>query len=177
MTTVTKKKKKDDYGHSVAKYYLEQDLLDGTIPLDWREMSYKDAFKTRPEFAQFDGARLFQGRLQRARARAKGNRNNSAQELAALKADRLIYPEKTTDHRGNPVWEGSQAQAYLILDVRLGNHKGIKPEAFHQTRQAYQDFPLDVFRNHIYQQVCRVKWVAHLKNDQRAKFNLPPEST
>jgi len=61
---VAKKKKKEDYGHSAAKYYLEQDLLNGKIPLDWRQMSHQTAFATRLEFAQFDGARLFQGHLQ-----------------------------------------------------------------------------------------------------------------
>jgi len=90
-------------------------------------MSHQAAFASRPEYAQFDGARLFQGRLQRARARAKADRNTGAQELAALKADRLIYPEKTMDHHGNPLWEGSQAQAYLIMDIRLCNHKNILP--------------------------------------------------
>jgi len=178
MTTIVakKKKNKDDYGHSAAKYYLEQDLLDGTIPLDWRAMSYQVAFASRPEYAQFDGARLFQGRLQRARARAKADRNTGAQELAALKADRTIYPEKTTDHCGNPLWEGSQAQAFLIMDVRLGNHKNIKPADFRLTRTVYLQFPLDVFRNHIYQQEKREKWVAHLQRTQKKKFNLSDEA-
>lgn len=125
-----------------------------------------------PEFAQFDGARLFQGRLQRARARAKANRNTGAREMAALKKDRELFPEKTTTHRGGPVWEGSLAQKYLILDVRLGNHKKMPPKDFHMSRPAYSAFPLTVFRNHVYQQEKRIKWVAHLQNQQKKKYNL-----
>jgi len=173
---VAKKKKKDDYGHSAAKYYLEQDLLTGKIPLDWRAMSFQTAFATRPEFAQFDGTRLFQGRLQRARARAKADTNTGAKELAALKKDRERYPTKTTDHHGNPVWEGSQAQAYLIMDVRLGNHKNIKPSDFRLTRAVYSAFSLKVFRNHIYQQEKREKWVAHLQREQKKKYSLPDDA-
>lgn len=174
---VAKKKKKKDYGHSAAKYYLEQDLLTGKIPLDYRQMSYQQAFATRPEFAQFDGARLFQGRLQRARARAKKDGSTGAEEMAALTEDRKQYPEKTTTHDGFPVWEGSLAQKYLILDVRLGNHTKYTPEEFQRTRPAYSQFPLSVFRNHIYQQVKRIKWVAHLQEKEKKKFNLTDDDS
>jgi len=116
------KKKKKDYAHSTAKYLLEQDLVTGKIPLDAKKMSSKDAYASRPEFAMHQGERLFPNRLSRSRKAARENKNTSALESAALANDRKIYPKKTTDQRGRPLWEGSAAQKKLIKDVKKGRH-------------------------------------------------------
>jgi len=96
--------------------------------------------------------------------------------VAALKKDREQFPKKMTTHNGDPVWEGSRAQAYLIMDVRLGNYKNVKPADFHLTCTVYSAFSLKVFCNHIYQQEKREKWVAYLQRTQKKKFNLSDEA-
>jgi len=121
------KKKKKDYKHSAVKYYLEKDLIDGTIPLKAKKNDHIDLYKTRPEFSMHDGERLFKSRLTGARSRARKGKSLSETEDAALVHDRTIYPKLTIDRHGRPVWEGSAVQKRLIADVKAGVHLPLKP--------------------------------------------------
>lgn len=169
------KKKKKNYAHSAAKYYLEKDLISGAIPVDSKDMSAEDAFKTRPEFAMHDGACLFKSRLTAARGRARLDKNVSAKESAALEEDRKLFPQKTTDHGGRPLWERSAAQKSLIGDIKNGMHLTMKPHDLWLTRPEYQMFELSVFHGHIQQEELYQKWTTHLHNNEVKNYNLPPK--
>ena len=69
----------------------------------------------------------------------------------ALQADRLVYPIKDKDIRGEPRWEGSQAQALLKEDVANKIHENMEPKELRQMagREAYQQFSLTKFRKHL----------------------------
>jgi len=54
--------RKTDWQYSQAKKLLEQDLRNGTIPLDSSVMGPKEVFVQCPEFAEFDYDR-FRDRL------------------------------------------------------------------------------------------------------------------
>ena len=75
---------------------------------------------------------------------------------AAISIDLMLTPPATHSSRGYPRWSGSDAQLALRNDVNAGIHLNSRPQAMHSTRDVYSDFPLDVFRGHIYQEVrCR----------------------
>jgi hypothetical protein len=42
-------------------------------------------------------------------------------------------------------------------------HETLTPQALHNTQKEYKDYPLLVFRKHIYQEVKRRKFIAQRK--------------
>ncbi len=67
--------------------------------------------------------------------------------------------------KGNyPEWEGSEAQSWLKKDMKAGKHDTLQPMELWETRDAYQLFPLEVFRDHIYQEIRTGKFLNQLKN-------------
>jgi hypothetical protein len=73
----------------------------------------------------------------------------------ALDNDRQLFPEVLGNDagRGYPKWGPSQAKQLLKADVGAGLHKTMTPMELHLSRPEYQEFPLKVFRNHIYQEI------------------------
>jgi len=104
-----------------------------------------------PEFAEVEYER-FRDRLRDLRRAVSLKNNRSASDSAALAHDRLIHPVAAHNHRGEPRWEGSEAQRLLKVDMDNDMHKLMVPEALHHTRQVYMDYPLVVFRKHIEQE-------------------------
>ena len=54
------------------------------------------------------------------------------------------------------------------LDINEGLHEHLTPSELYQSREEYQEFPLQVFRNHIYQEVDSRTKRAH--RYQKKKF-------
>ena len=64
----------------------------------------------------------------------------------------LAYPRGYLTDRGLPFWDTHDAKSLLDEDVRDGTADRLKPKELRETRQPYREFPLDVFRPHIYQE-------------------------
>jgi len=154
-----KKKKKDIWLHSEGRKLLFEDLRTGKIPLDYRQMSAAVAFQLHPEFAEHDGANKFAGRLSRARTNVKKKRETGAAEMALLAADRLVCPKPTHNHRGEPRWEGSAAEAFLKQDVANNKHELMTPKELFDSRPEYKDWSRKVIRKHVEQEVALIKWI------------------
>ena len=70
--------------------------------------------------------------------------------------------------RGNyPEWEGSDAQKLLKKDMEDGRHETMQPMELWETRDTYLLFPLDVFRDHIYQEIRTNKYLKQCKADEK----------
>jgi hypothetical protein len=90
-------------------------------------------------------------------------------DTAAMAHDRLLFPVPTHNHRGEPWWPGSEAQRLLALDVDDNKHITMKPRQLYNTRAEYYDnYPLQVFRDHIYQEVKLRKFVLQYYTGERA---------
>jgi hypothetical protein len=82
---------------------------------------------------------------------------HSARDFAAMINDRLLFPPVATR---KPLWEGSEGQRLLKLDVDEKKHETMTPKQLYQTRPEYFEHnTLLVFRNHIYQEVRLRKFV------------------
>lgn len=146
--------------NSEAKKLLLQDLRDGTIPVDSKSMAPKTVYLLRPEFAEFD-YKNFPGRLRSARQQIISKNNCAASDSTAFAHDRQLYPKAANNHRGEPRWEGSETERLLRLDMDESKHKTMKPQQLYQSRKEYYDnYPLTVFREHIYQEEKRRKFMA-----------------
>lgn len=85
---------------------------------------------------------------------------------------KITHNEKT--RRNYPFWNQHPAAALLCEDERNGTARSMKPQELWNSRTEYKDFPLSVFRKHIYQE--RMKQLAapfwqHKRNKAAAKTN------
>jgi hypothetical protein len=60
-------------------------------------------------------------------------------------------PASNTTSRGCPFWDTHESSKLLEEDEESGRAKELKLIELWKSRLEYQDFPLDVFRKHIYQ--------------------------
>jgi hypothetical protein len=60
-----------------------------------------------------------------------------------------------------------------MTDVHVSDrkHETLTPQALHNTRKEYKDYPLLVFWKHIYQEVKRRKFIAQRKAMAEKKKN------
>jgi hypothetical protein len=163
-----RKKKESNWQNSEAKKLLLQDLHTGAIPLDGDLMTPRDAYRQRPEFAEFDGYANFPSRLRGARQQVARLQNRAASDSAAFAHDQQIYPNAAKNHRGEPRWEGSKAERLLRQDMDEGKHKAMKPQLLYNARKEYYEhYPLKVFREHIYQEEKRRKFLVQYRSHQK----------
>jgi hypothetical protein len=140
---------------SPAKKLLANDIISGTVP---DTMHWGEVFGKRPEY-QATARRLFANRLKSLREQINRAKGIAANEETALAHDRSLFPVPTHNYRGEPRWEGSEAERLLKEDVGNGLHKTMEPRQLYQTRPQYHNnYPLEVFRGHIYQEVRFVKF-------------------
>lgn len=163
--------------NSKAKKLLEEDIKHGRIPLD-HNMDPHHVYLQRPEFAEFEYAR-FRARLRDLRTVIIDKVDCAASDSAALAHDRgpNCRPKKTHNFRGEPRWEGGEAERLLKLDITANKHKRMKPELLRLTKAAYQHYDLKVFQDHIDQEVEARKYLMYhraKKNKNLIALGLPP---
>jgi len=152
--------KKKNWQNSEAKKLLLQDLRSGLITLDTK-MTPMEVYCQRPEFAEFGGYKNFPSRLRSARQQISSKNDRCVSDSDALAHDRRIYPKAATNYRGEPRWEGSEAERLLRHDMDEGQHEMMTPMMFWESRNEYKDnYTSEVFRQHIYQEAKRRKFLA-----------------
>jgi hypothetical protein len=143
---------------SEAKKLLEKDLISGLIPLNSDDMKPGIVYFQRPEFAEFEYGR-FRDRLRDLRRQLIELKARASSDSAAYACDREIYPKTTHNNRGEPRWEGSEAERLLRMDMDHDAHKNVTPKELYRSRQEfYNNYPLTVFRKHIDQEERRRKY-------------------
>jgi hypothetical protein len=53
-----------------------------------------------------------------------------------------------------------------------GKHETLMPQALHNTQKEYKDYPLTVFRKHIYQEVAQRKTMAENKKNKSKRNEM-----
>ena len=150
------KPEKDTWYHSKAKKLLQQLLTDGTIPLSSEEMGPRAVYDSHPEFSKFPYER-FRANLARLRSSTGTEINVGKSDHTALLQDRVHYPIPTHNAAGVLRWAGSEAEAMMKLDVHRYLDDGTKPEEIFASRAVYQPFGLKKVREHIHQEIKRLK--------------------
>jgi hypothetical protein len=92
----------------------------------------------------------------------------------AFAHDMKLFPPNQINSRGEPRWEGSEAEAFLREDFAAGKHKAnnIKPRDFQKTRPEYLEHDKDSFRDHIYQEDRRIRYNNYLNDKREEKASL-----
>jgi len=126
------------------------------------------AYWQHPEFAKYE-YKQFRDRLNDYRKKIREKKKTASFEAEALARDRLMHPKPTHDSRGEPRWEGSEAERLLKIDVAGGKHKDMEPKDLRETSGEYKKFSLTVFRKHIYQAIETRKFHAWLETKRGKK--------
>ena len=161
----------EEWEYSATKQLLLGDLRSGAIPLDSESMPPQVAYMQRPEYVESDPEyKRWTRRLRDLRESVREKNDRAASDSAALAHDRRIHPKPAFNHRGEPPWEGSDAERFLCEDMDAGKHNTMTPKELHASRKEYRDnYPLVVLRQHIYQEERRRKFQYYLKVKQRKK--------
>lgn len=163
-----------DWRNSEAKCIVIEDLISGALPVDKKECSEQlawEVYKDNDAFADVPFVQ-FQLRLRNHRAQVKKGLARSKHEEDCLMHDRGLFPRQERDARGALVFDLHPARDLLREDVAAKKHIGIEPRHLWKTRPEYQEFDLATFRNRIYQEIRRVKFINYLNLKREDKKNM-----
>jgi hypothetical protein len=163
------------WGECKARDLLIQDIIDEVVPREpCPSMPSQVIFTSRPEYAEYR-YKDFCNRLSRLRAQVKQDITQADDDLEAFNhynANNIAH--KITAH-GYPEWEGSKAQSQLKEDIDNNLHEMLEPKELLLYREVYDDFPLDVFHDHIYQEIKTRKYFHTL--DVKGKSGMKPRKS
>ncbi|EJK44799.1 hypothetical protein THAOC_36630 [Thalassiosira oceanica] len=83
------------------------------------------------------------------------HRSKIDSDIKDFLAYRRSHPQKCVSLRGKPIWNIHPAKLELIEDTKNGKTRQMKPKELWKTSEQYQDFVLEDFRKHIYQERYR----------------------
>lgn len=148
---------------SKVRQIILDDLLEGILPLTEAECSTEQAWATYSQDPEFTGVVFdqFKDRLKGHRAQITTKRRQTARELQAWEHDKLC-PRKTHNERGEPAFDLHPAKALLQEDVRMKLNTQMVPSQLQATRPEYRAFKKHVFKQRVYQEVRRQKFVFYL---------------
>ena len=134
-------------------------------------MPLQDIITSRPEYVVY-GYKNFLSRLSTIRAQVERDSTQTAGDLKALEAFKQLNIAHTHSAHGYPEWEGSEGQKQLKIDIDEGLHEKLQPLELWCLCEVYDDWPLKVFRGHIYQKIRTRKFYHTLK--VKGKSNMKP---
>lgn len=79
-------------------------------------------------------------------------RKQLQRDVEIFREHMILFPRDTLTSRNKLFWDTHPANNLLEVDTTSGRAKELKPKALWESREEYQDFSLDDFRGHIYQE-------------------------
>ena len=140
---------REQWKTSKAKAFLIKLLMDTTSDIHWKtpEEVWKSSewFQQYPKHRFIDNMKNIKKALEDKGRVIEEDIKLISEELAALNFSNVTK-------RGHPHWHTHSAKKLLAEDLLKGRNVNMKPKEFHATRQEFEEFPLRVFRGHIYQE-------------------------
>jgi hypothetical protein len=160
----------------IAKELLKEDIVAGFVT---PSMKPSEVFILREEYECVEYTN-FRSNLNSLRKKLKKMGKEAEESTVAVAHDRTLYPVRINQPGFKyPRWNGSEAERLLKLDVNDGKNERMLPKQLHETRLAYQAFPLEVFRKHILQEARSRKetpyWLAKKTAIKRKEKMDEPE--
>ena len=147
-------KKQIVWAKSAAKQHLKQCFKERVIPADYTDPKqvWDNQCKDHRAFARMAFDEAFVRRLDSVRKDYLKKVERCEKDRHAYEVAKQNHPTPEFNCRGEPQWNGSAAQALLKEMVEKGEHKGIEPKTIWSSREEYQAYSLQTFRDHIYQE-------------------------
>ena len=163
-----------DWRNHPARALLKEGFTSGTIPLN-----YSKTIKPRGVYNIFQNHEAFKGmpydgdftrRLRSLREQMQERADRVIEDKAAFDVFRKNHPKMTHNAKGEPRWEGSDAELYLKEDIDANRHIGLKPKAVQALRPEYGLFSLKKFRGHINQEQRLRKLQNYLRDKDQGEL-------
>ena len=161
--------------NSDPRCILIEDLVSGILSLDNKEVSAEEAwelmYKHMAEFVDvpFD---QFKARLKDHRSQVKKDLGRAQYEEDCLIHDRRLFPRKLTNRRGELVFDVHPAKELLRHDINAEKQLQNTPKLLWKSRPEYQEFDMNIFRNRIYQEKRRRRFLNYLQHKREEKKEL-----
>ena len=117
-------------------------------------LSAEDIYKHHPIFQQYDLTDFKKWDKEMIKLTDK-HRKRLEENVEMFYRHRQIHPMKTISARGKRIWNNHPAKIQLIEDTRSGKASNTKPMELWKSFEPYQDFSLEDFQKHIYQEQYR----------------------
>lgn len=151
-----KKKKEEKWNKkNLVRQQLKKDLAAGFIKIT---DDAKTAWTSRAVYAAIKPFELWKSRYNGMVKIVQEGMERAAEDANDLYHDRLLHPRPTHNKTGQPEWIEHEAKELLEYDMDDNKHKEMSPQELYNSRLQYQDFSLEVFRGHIYQEEQTRKW-------------------
>lgn len=153
-----------------AREFLLEKLRLGDFPADYKRMRPFDVWNKYCDDDVFEGMEYdskFTARLLRLRTQFNKGKDRADEDLLAFNLAKANHPPPPGNHRDEPQWNGSEAQRLLRLDMDDKKHFDLKPSDLWESRDEYQLFYLETFRDHIHQEDQTRKYLHTLKLRQK----------
>jgi hypothetical protein len=86
--------------------------------------------------------------------------NRASDDEVAFQRYIANHPVAIFSHKGYPRWQDAEARDLLLQDIEAGLHKVMKKSDLYASRpEYYEQFPLNVFREKIAQEIGTAKEV------------------
>lgn len=167
-----------------ARQLMFDEIAAERIPLDGELMGTAEVWSNYAATAEFKMRGMkcgdtFKRRLAALRKLIKRDKNRSAHDKLEVAKAIKNHPPPSHNHRGEPQWNGSEAQQLLKDAIEEGKHLLEKPEQLRLAKPQFQAFGKDTFRWKIQQELKTKKCLHALKHDaeQKLRKNLKKMST
>jgi len=132
---------------SLAKTILKKDIADGATD----GLKPAAVYNSRPEYMSTRKVK-FSGCLRYMQQQHQKSLASSNKDKIAYDCDRASHAASAVNHRGEPRWDGSLAQAQLCIDMDCNKHETMKPSELWASNEVYHDYSPSVFCKHIHQE-------------------------
>ena len=165
------KAKPVEWAKSAAKQHLKKCFREKLIPADYQDpkLVWTEHCQGKAAFARMEYNSAFTRRLASVRDDYIKKVERSAQDLAAFQAAKRNHPTPLLNRRGEPQWNGSEAQKLLKEIVSKGDHVNIKPAELREQYEVFKTYSKQTFRDHIYQEKRLIKfenWLEYLRKQK-----------
>jgi hypothetical protein len=137
------------WGKSDAKQFLRNTIIQGLVT---KSTPLEEVLRLNSEFSNYPKAN-FKRNLKALLESIDKDQQRANSDAAAVEHDLALHPRAELTTRNLPFWDGSRAQELLKIDIANGLHLRMTPKEFWRSNEEYKIFPLQNFRNAIYQEV------------------------
>lgn len=160
------KEPKVKWKNSKAKQLLRKDILEGRVPLEARDANnrstkpLKEIYGLHPELQEYF-YKNFSRRLASLRKTIKEEKVRQALDQEAFDNYIQNHPSRSLlSKQGFIQWQGSEAQQRLLEDIAANLHTAMsKADLYGSRSEYYENFPLQVFRDKLKQEIRTAKYL------------------
>lgn len=115
------------------------------------KMTIESLWSSHPVFSQYP-LDQFKEYYKRMVKLTDKRRKQLDRDVEIFKNHMILFPRGSKTSRGKHFWDTHPSNSLLEDDTKSGKAKELKPKALWESRKEYQEFDLDDFRKHIYQE-------------------------